>query len=297
MRGILIVAICLMFAVRAAGQSAIEREWRDNSGKFSVRAKLQSVDSAHAKLLTIDGRELSVPRNRLCSEDEDFLKAVHALDESERQFLLVASHWERIITSPNAVLEILEQLHEDVPTGVAAGLIFSCAQAGRGGRAELEQARRILDETIRRLRSIQKELPQAHNETLISALNNRAILHLRERKGDRAASLFGEATKLSESVPFVIYHNATILLEVSALPNTTLDLDRGARGALLEILARKKPEGPGLNVPHRFLYSMGHNEFVSVTARSKVPKQTKETPPPQPIEPGYARRLEFPRKS
>jgi hypothetical protein len=216
---------------------------------------------------------------------------LHALDESERQFQLVASHWERMITSPKAVLAILEQLHDEYPTGVAAGLIFSCAQAGRGGRAELEQAQKILDETILRLRSIQKELPKAHNETLISALNNRAILHLRERKGNLAASLFGAATKLSESVPFMIYHNATILLEISALPGRTpLDLDKGARKTLLEILARKKPEGPGLNVPHRFLYSMASNKFVSATAGSKVPQQPKETPPPQPIEPGFARR-------
>ncbi len=137
MRGIPILAICLIFAVRAAGQSAVEREWRDNTGGFSVKAKLQSVDSAHVKLLTVDGRELSVPRNRLCNDDEVFLKAAHALDESERQFQLVASHWERMITSPNAVLAILEQLHDEYSTGVAAGLIFSCAQAGRGGRAEL----------------------------------------------------------------------------------------------------------------------------------------------------------------
>jgi hypothetical protein len=155
----------------------------------------------------------------------------------------------------------------------------------------LAEAKRIADETISRLRLVQKEFPDSQKQTMMSALNNRAVIAIRERKADEAVRYLIDAAAQFEDVPFVVYHNSTLLLEVSSIPKTILDLDRSSRSKLVQLLARKKPESPGAAIPQRYLYSLAHDAFNYVTAADKpvagLPEPKSRETELAPIAAGY----------
>jgi hypothetical protein len=100
-----------------------------------------------------------------------------------------------------------------------------------------------------------------------------------------------DAAAQFEDVPFVVYHNSTLLLEVSSIPKTILDLDRNTRSKLVHLLARKKPESPGAAIPQRYLYSLAHDPFNYVTVADRpvadLPVPNKRETELAPIAPGY----------
>jgi S1-C subfamily serine protease len=155
----------------------------------------------------------------------------------------------------------------------------------------LAEAKQIADETIRRLRLVQKEFPDSQKQTLMSALNNRAVIAIRELKADEAVRYLMDAAAQFEDVPFVVYHNSTLLLEVSSEPKTILDLDRRSRSELVQLLARKKPESPGAAIPQRYLYSLAHDPFNFATAADQpvadLPVPKKRDTELASIAPGY----------
>jgi V8-like Glu-specific endopeptidase len=155
----------------------------------------------------------------------------------------------------------------------------------------LAEAKQIADETISRLRLVQKEFPDSQRQTLMSALNNRAVIAIRELKADEAVRYLIDAAAQFEDVPFVVYHNSTLLLEVSSMPKTILDLDRRSRSELVQLLARKKPESPGAAIPQRYLYSLAHDAFNYVTAADKpvadLPEPKSRETELAPIAAGY----------
>jgi S1-C subfamily serine protease len=288
----LIIVFGLLFAIAypAFGQT-IQKEWRDVTGKFSVQAKLDKLSAESITLRTNDGRSIDISRAQLCEADRAFLVGLDVLAESDQQLELILPHLDRLYTSPAAVLEILSSLHEQYRRGSVAGLYLSCVRAAVGGKDGLAEAKKIADETISRLRRVQKEFPDSQKQTMMSALNNRAVIAIRERKADEAVRYLIDAAAQFEDVPFVVYHNSTLLLEVSAMPQTILGLDRRSRSELVELLARKKPESPGAAIPQRYLYSLAHDRFSFPTVADKpvadlpVPK-SRETEL-APIAPGY----------
>jgi S1-C subfamily serine protease len=288
----LIIVLGLLFSIAypAFGQT-IQKEWRDVTGKFSVQAKLDKLSAESITLRTNDGRSIDISRAQLCEADRAFLVGLDVLAESDQQLELILPHLDRLYTSPAAVLEILSSLHEQYRRGSVAGLYLSCVRAAVGGKDGLAEAKKIADETISRLRRVQKEFPDSQKQTMMSALNNRAVIAIRERKADEAVRYLIDAAAQFEDVPFVVYHNSTLLLEVSAMPKTILGLDRRSRSELVELLTRKKPESPGAAIPQRYLYSLAHDPFSSPTVSDKpvadlpVPK-SRETEL-APIAPGY----------
>jgi V8-like Glu-specific endopeptidase len=266
----LIIVLGLLFAIAypAYGQT-IQKEWQDVTGKFSVQAKLDKLSAESITLRASDGRSIDISRARLSEADRAFLVGVDGLAESAQQFELILPHVDRLYTSPAAVLEILSSLHKQHKRGSAAGLYLSCVRAAVGGKVGLADAKQVADETIIRLRRVQKEIPDSQKQTLMSALNNRAVIAIRERKAAEAVRYLVDAAAQFEDVPFVVYHNSTLLLEVSSLPQTILDLDRRSRLELVQLLARKKPESPGAAIPQRFLYSLAHDPFNSPTVADK----------------------------
>ena len=266
----LIIALGLLFAIAypAYGQT-IQKEWQDVTGKFSIQAKLDKLSAKSITLRASDGRSIEISRAQLSEADSAFLVGVDGLAESAQQFELILPHVDRLYTSPAAVLEILSSLHKQYRSGSAAGLYLSCVRAAVGGKDGLADAKQVADETIIRLRRVQKEIPDSQKQTLMSALNNRAVIAIRERKAAGAVRYLVDAAAQFEDVPFVVYHNSTLLLEVSSLPQTILDLDRRSRLELVQLLARKKPESPGAAIPQRFLYSLAHDPFNSPTVADK----------------------------
>lgn len=288
----LIIVLGLLFAIAypAYGQT-IQKEWRDVTGKFSIQAKLDKLSAESITLSASDGRSIVISRAKLSEADRAFLIGLDVLAESDQQLELILPHVDRLYTSPAAVLEILSTLHKQFRNGSAAGLYLSCVRAADGGKVGLADAKQVADETIVRLRRVQKQIPDSQKQTLMSALNNRAVIAIRERKADEAVRYLIDAAAQFEDVPFVVYHNSTLLLEVSSMPKTILDLDRSSRSKLVQLLARKKPESPGAAIPQRYLYSLAHDPFSPPTVADKpatdlpVPKN-RETEL-APIAPGY----------
>jgi S1-C subfamily serine protease len=288
----LVIVLGLLFAVAypAYGQT-IQKEWRDVTGKFSIQAKLDKLSAESITLSASDGRSIVISRAKLSEEDRAFLIGLDVLAESDQQLELMLPHVDRLYTSPAAVLEIFSLLHKQYRRGSVAGLYLSCAHAAVGGKVGLAEAKQIADETISRLRLVQKEFPDSQRQTLMSALNNRAVIAIRERKADEAVRYLIDAAEQFEDVPFVVYHNSTLLLEVSSIPKTILDLDRNTRSKLVQLLARKKPESPGAAIPQRYLYSLAHDPFSSPTVADKpvsdLPEPNKRETELSPIAPGY----------
>ena len=288
----LIIVLGLLFSIAypAFGQT-IQKEWRDVTGKFSVQAKLDKLSAESITLRTNDGRSIDISRAQLCEADRAFLVGLDVLAESDQQLELILPHLDRLYTSPAAVLEILSSLHEQYRRGSVAGLYLSCVRAAVGGKDGLAEAKKIADETISRLRRVQKEFPDSQKQTMMSALNNRAVIAIRERKADEAVRYLIDAAAQFEDVPFVVYHNSTLLLEVSAMPKTILGLDRRSRSELVELLTRKKPESPGAAIPQRYLYSLAHDPFNFATAADQpvadLPVPKKRDTELASIAPGY----------
>jgi S1-C subfamily serine protease len=261
------------------------------TGKFSIQAKLDKLSAESISLRASDGRSIDISRAQLSETDRAFLVGLDVLVESDQQFELISPHLDRLYTSPAAVLEILSTLHKQFRNGSAAGLYLSCVRAAFGGKVGLEDAKQVADETIIRLRRVQKEIPDSQKQTLMSALNNRAVIAIRERKASEAVRYLIDAAAQFEDVPFVVYHNSTLLLEVSSLSQTILDLDRSSRSKLVQLLARKKPESPGAAIPQRYLYSLAHDPFSSPTVADNsvadLPATTKRETELAPIAPGY----------
>jgi hypothetical protein len=60
------------------GQNPEARVWKDATGKFQVRATLIQQTASAVRLHTADGREISVPLERLSQEDREYLKSLNA---------------------------------------------------------------------------------------------------------------------------------------------------------------------------------------------------------------------------
>lgn len=61
-----------------AAEKAEPRLWKDTTGKFQIRATLVDQTGSAVRLHTADGREVSVPIERLSQGDRDYLKTLNA---------------------------------------------------------------------------------------------------------------------------------------------------------------------------------------------------------------------------
>ncbi|MGO8748903.1 MAG: SHD1 domain-containing protein [Thermoguttaceae bacterium] len=60
------------------GQRSEQRLWKDTTGKFQIHAALIEQTASAVRLRTADGREVSVPIQRLSQADQDYLKSLNA---------------------------------------------------------------------------------------------------------------------------------------------------------------------------------------------------------------------------
>lgn len=248
------IAISVLIAIEAAGQIPVEeREWVDLSGKFKVVAKLEKVDVETAHLLKTDGSAAAVPVSRLSKNDQEYVEAWNQIKSSLEQVNKTESLLPGLATEPIATVEVFTKMHWD-DGGITAGLIAASILAADGGPKRFEDAERILDETIFRLRLVAKHFPSVHQNTLISALNNRAVLSLRSLNGAKAVTFLREASKITDEIAFVVHHNSATLLAVTA-EDSFLRLSTGSKLQLREIAESQSEVLSGITPPNRFLYS------------------------------------------
>ena len=253
----LVGVLSILWSSSSFAQTSDRRVWKDMSGKFSIEAELKSQDEKEVTLQKADGQQVTLPKGRLSKDDQEYLSACDVLKLINTQAAKIEPHLDKLITEPRSAIEALLAIQKAEPRDPCAMLWCGVALASEGGKPGMDKAERYLDDAILRLRQIHKHLPLAHPRTLTSALNNRAILALRDRKSNRATALFKEIATVEPSLPHFVSHNIQTLLDVT-LENKLLELNATERRSLSELIV-KGQGNPPLPLPRRFVYSTDFN--------------------------------------
>lgn len=207
----MLLSVCLVASALGQEPTADYQTFKNRTGKFSVEATVADQDEKTVTSKTRDGRSVKVPKAALELEQAKKLHVDWLREQDQKQLELVTPHFSRLSQTPEAVIQLLLQIHKQFPTAPYAGLAagtFMCL-----GENEFERAERIFDEAKGRIETHRKFDPSAHPQTLMSLRNNLAICWIKARRESRAAIEFAEMCEEEENVPLAVYHNATMLYE------------------------------------------------------------------------------------
>ena len=263
----------LLFPLLALVSSSVlsqnsQRTWSDQSGKHSFEATLVEVTETHAKLKGTDGKEVTVASARLSKTDQGFLEAVRHCEISQSHVVTLESLESQLVDHTDIAVAQIDQLQKKSGGGFAAGLYSSTFKACMGGETQLDQARRQMDETIARIRKVREAFPSMHQKTLLSALNNRAIMAVRDNKPAGAVAMLEDASAIFDETPLVVYHNIKILTQIAGTVGNLNYLGKGERKRLAELVARSHEDTPD-TLPNRYIYTLDHDPFHSILDVSK----------------------------
>ncbi len=270
--GGLVAALCLSIGVpfkQVFAQINEARKWSDLSGKFSVDAEVQSLTPKEVTLKKADGKTVTLPRGKLSKEDRDFLTAYETVKTIGEQAKKIEPHLQKLRMEPQVAIDAIQAIQKAESRDPCAMLWCGVAYASEGGKQGLNRAQQFHDDAIARLRMIHKHLPLEQPRTLVSALNNRAILSLREREATRATALFKEIATVEPELPFFVSHNIQVLLDVT-LENKFLELANAERRALSELNAKAAPNAAPVNLPRRFVYSTDFSSNERAPAKRRT---------------------------
>jgi tetratricopeptide (TPR) repeat protein len=158
-----------------------------------------------------DNKEVGVVLDQLYPDDA--LKAQQLAGEFDdiRQLEVIEKDLNIFVETADASLDGFLNSHRKFERAPYSGLVASFILAR--DRNNPEVAGRTLDEVISRLTEIRKYSPQRHGNTLTTALNNRAIIYIKEKAFMKAAIAFTKALKISKDNDIrFITHNASLLL-------------------------------------------------------------------------------------
>lgn len=270
--------LLVVFSVTVCDDQVLQRQWTNPSGTRSFQATLVGVDGDKISLQKPDGNVIATKANKFSKEDQAFVSAIRQCEQNKSQFETVGYHAERMVTTPTAIADIVGQLHENSNDGSAAGLYAGTLNAVSGDPERLKIAEKQLRTASDRLEHLRKSLPDDwHKLTLATVFNNRAIVAIRNESFPGAVNFLIKAAELhTDSIPFAVYHNATILNEVDSQNQNVLKKEDKQK--LNKILAMKKPDNPGAEVPRRYLYSLAHNEFDSLFNPNADPTEIAQKP-------------------
>lgn len=278
---LLLLSALLNTEVSAQG---IDRVWTAESVGFEERAVLKSVGNDFVVLKPKGSDTKKILLKDLSEEDQKAIAAVVQCEESARVFLRVAEHKNRFATSPEAVADLLTQLHDMHEGDFAAGFFAGTLNAFTRAPDRLAKAKKNLNETIAQIKNVRKSFPSTHESTLAAALNNRGVVALREGSPSQALRYFLEAAELSDTIPFAVYHNATLMLEVAIKAGKSAKLTKSDQTRLTRAIAKASPVSPAAKIPQRFVYSLDHDKFaglLEVSGRSST-SAASEQPAPKP---------------
>jgi len=100
----------------------------------------------------------------------------------------------------------------------------------------LNAADKYLAEGSERLKSLHSHFPKAHPMTLVSALNNRAVLSLKLGYKGIAATLMLEASAVSNVLEPALIHSIAILSALSEDKNPIFSASSSQRKQMVEVL-------------------------------------------------------------
>lgn len=255
----LLLAIILSFGSPALGFDTYpKRTWTDATGKFKVEASCVKVHGKYVKLQTETGKEIDVLVDRLCDKDKVFLEICQTIEDDKDEFRILDYHFQRMAIDPQEVKEVLsKQVRRDSKSPYLAFGLGLCAIAIDGN---YEEAEKHFSVAAGRILTLRRAMPGAYPETLIAALNNRAVCQLKQLEADTAVKTLLESKDSDGKTPFLTFHNASLLLEVGlAGGKSKIKLSEGSKRKLADMLAAEPPIPPIANVPNRYLFSFAIN--------------------------------------
>jgi hypothetical protein len=248
--------LCLLVLSSNCSAQAIDdvRVWSDASGRFSVEAKFSRVDESFVWITRADGEGVKVARGLLSKDDQEFLTAAEIVAETQKQYNLLQSHLVNLSSDLRSVAEISSDLLNDYPAGVNAGIFLGVANALSGDSRDFTRAKRVFTANAKSLKTVYKQFPEPSRVSYASTLNNLAVLAIRGGSSAGGARMFAEAAEISERVPFVVYHNSTILL------GSGLDLG-SARSDLTSAISKGAADDQDRVEAKYLMYSLDHDTF------------------------------------
>ena len=259
-----LILICSI-AELASAQEGSARVWK--SGKHEVRGMLLRHDETHVTLMPENRKKsVKVEIAMLSDEDQLFLKGLPFIEADQVQHETVMPHMARYTESPMAVAEILNQVGKNHEKSPYAKMMVGLALATE--IANYRDAKKNFEAALKIIRKHQKVLGEGyHARTVVSLQNNIAVCALKMSKGDEAAEQLSDGS--SGEIPFALYHNATLLMEATK-GVSQIKLTNKWRGKLVDVLAKKKPASPGVEVPSRYLFSLEWDDPLNESQLSQL---------------------------
>ena len=244
------VCVLAPAATEVCAQELLTRKWE--SGNFKVDGKLLSYSDTHVTLRTVKRDSVAVAIDELSEPDKIFLKGLRILDAGEQQLDTIAPHLENVEKDPITGLEILEEVDRVQEGSPYAALYAGLLQSTEAG--DFRKSRRHFERSIRLISEHRETFGESYMaETMRSLRNNVAVCQLHVGNGDKAA----EAFKLGADgeLPFVIYHNAWLLMAIEQGSRTGIRLAKRTRKKLVGLVAVRPPDPPSVQIPERFILS------------------------------------------
>lgn len=245
-----------LYSVSGFSQELLD--WSDSTGKFNAQAKLVRIVEDRVELRTpANGQVFVVPIKRLSNESQEQAHRVWYDRQDARQFGIVKDHFGSLFDRPEAVSQLLIEVHNAIPESPYAGIWAAVGMSV--GQNDYRQAKVILDDTVRRIEKQREQLPERHAVTLASAYNNLAVCYVKSHKGDSAAARLKDAMESVRLIPSVVRHNAELVAELGSKQYVPITVSGRTRKDLLTTMAMGQYSDVQTEFPDGWFYALDFN--------------------------------------
>ena len=277
----LIVSSC------AFAQGEFERTWR--SGKFEIIGSIKSVSETEIVLKT-KTRDSLIAIEQLSQQDRSFLQGIKIIQNDAVQFRLVSSIIEKYKNAPEAGIEKLIELGQDDKSSPYAPFAAGVALATLQG--DFKAAKRQFSFAKVAIKRNENVLGAGyHAETRAAINNNIAVCLIKQFQCDKSVEFLLEAMGNEEADPIgeddskgdgngspglLARHNRDILLEISSMPSSQLELGKRGRKNLLDAQFEEDDSNlAAFKFPNRYLISSAWQRPLSKAELSTLLDQGK----------------------
>lgn len=262
---LILLSLTSLISHYAPTDDSYEREskrWRSKSGTKEIIANFVKLEKNKLHLIGEDGKQFSTSLENLFPADAG--KAVYLAGELDdlRQLESIRSTFDVFLNSPQAGADGLEEAHRKFDRAPYAGLAASIVIAR--DLNDPVKAGRVLGEVISRLETIRTHQSDRHINTLTTAYNNRAIVHMKERAFTKACVSFINALEVSadHEVGHVV-HNASLVLGWAAQNDKAMQINDAIKKKLVLALQERGISGSrGRLTEGRLCYCLNYDRAM-----------------------------------
>ncbi len=245
-----------LYSVSGFSQELLD--WSDSTGKFNVQAEFVRLAEDRVELRTqANGKLHVVPIERLSDESRKQAHRVWYDLQDARQFAIVKDHFGSLYDRPEAVSQLLIEVHNAIPESPYAGIWAAVGMSA--GQNDFRQARIILDDVVRRIEKQQEQFPERHAVTLASAYNDLSVCYVKSHKGDSAAACLKKAMESVRLIPPVVRHNAELVAELGSRQYVPIRVSERTRRDLLKTMALSQNSSIQTKFSDGWFYALDFN--------------------------------------